>query len=710
MQREATMKTRKSGSFLITILAIAASGCGGDSTPPPTDPSPTASSRIDGVAAVGAAMALANVTVTDQSGDSACTEATVVTTGTGAYTCTLRPDKVAPLLVLVVDPTGAREPLVSVATSLPAAGSALVVNATPLTTALVGQLSPDGRALSVVGNRSLVDVATLAAVTGNVMTQLQPVLAAVGAPADYDPFTTPLVAATPAQAGNTGDQLLEVLRIGNVNGVQTMTTIDQPGVAIPMAGATTNAPQALSAPSLGVQSLAETVRGFAVALNTCFASPAAGRVLAADTTIPAVDGGPSITQFGSACSGLAHPDYRHNGYTFGQAFYARMNDPTMDGAVFSPPEIMRFVDDTSAADDDRAVVNFRFVDSNGNAANFITEARKIAGSATPTRPSPWWLYGNQQRVDSVIRAYHRRIEQLARAGTAPFTNAIASHFQAGFVLFVNKDGPGSSGLRAARVRGPGLPPAGVVLTRPDPGLCTEQSNLNIRRKDGQTDSASATFAADTGNFFRLQRTVGLSGSDATTVRPNPNASTSNNTTTVNWAHPLDYGSSPGNTSYIDYSRLRPNTEYSFEYFYDGETAPRYTYDKLMTTALVPATNASGLQWHALNAATLQYLNPTDALAAAQPSMSLSWTTNPLAPSVLSAGVYSFGGGSTVNQAIVAVVRGASSATAEAPGAVGTCSSGEAFRALTNDGTSRRMIQLRMRMTDGGYRDMTTQFN
>jgi hypothetical protein len=694
---------------LAPLFAAALAACGGGGGGGAGSPSPVA--LIEGTAAIGAAVANANVSITDRSGGSVCTQATIVTSGTGTYSCTLQASKSAPFLVVVTDPSGAHAPMVSVAATTPAAGAALVVNATPLTTALVAQLAPDRNALSVVSDTSLLNLNTLADVTAKVLTQLQPVLTAVGAPAGYDPFSTQIVAATATQAGNTSDQFLETIRISTVNGVPTVSTIDNPaGVAL--ADATTTAPPVLPAPSVTAVSLSESMRLLSKALNDCFAVPLASRVTARDTTIAASAGGPAVTQVAAACQQITHVNYRHNGFTAGQQFYGLLTDANMDTALFSPPELMHFIDDATSSDNDRAVLNLRYVDKNGVAGNIITVAQKFPNTATTQRPTDWWIYGNQQLVDSLVRAYVRRSEQLVPTpGTAPFAGAGPSRFESGIEIFVNKDGPGSTGLRAARVTGPGLPPAGIVLTRPNPATCTDQHWMNIRRKDGLTDDDSATYAtATTTNIFKLQRTVGLTGTDATTLRANPNAGNSNSTGFMDWAHPLDYGAALGSIDFVDFSTLAANTSYQFEFYYDGETAPRYTYAKTMVTPAVPAVRGGSLQWHALSAQTLRYLDPADALAAAQPSIDLAWTANPYAPTVRSAGVYTFGGGVTVNQGRVGVARGATTAVANAPGNDGSCTAGDSFRALTADGTSSRTLQLRLRMLDGSYRDMTSRYN
>ncbi len=657
-----------------------------------------------GTAAVGAALANANVSVTDSTGANVCSQTTVVTNGVGQYTCSVLAGRTAPFLVVVTDPSGAYPPLVSVATTAPAPGTSLVANVTPLTTAIVSRLAPDGNALSVVSNPALIDLTALASITANVLAQIQPVLAAIGAPAGYDPFTTQIVAATAAQGGNTADQVLETLRFTTVAGETRIATVDNPAGSVPLAGAGTTAPPALPAPSPTLLSLNDSMRLIVSSLTDCFALPVSARVLSVDTSIPVTEGGRSVTGMAAACQKVTHPDYLTSGYRFGQRYYGLLNDTAMVGAQFMPAEIMLFIEDTTAADNDVAVLNVRYVDANGNIGNLIEVARKLPGSATAANPSDWWLHGNRRPVDASIRAFTRRNEQLApNPGTAPFTNAGASRYEAGLEVFVNKDGPGSVGLRAARVTGPGLPPAGLVYTRPSSAIVTDQNWLNVRRKDGLTDATSATPAGDVGNIFRVQRTQGLVGAAATAVQPNPNAGNGNNTQFPNWAHPLDYGAPVGSTSYIDFAQLGAFNVYTFEIFYDGETTARHTFTARTLTPVVPATYAGNLRWLSLTPATLGFLTLGDPQATPQTTVGLAWTANPFAETISSAGVFTFGGGQSVADPVVPVARGATSATAVAP-------SGTPFPALSGDGTSSRTIQLRYRMLDGSYKDATTRFN
>lgn len=107
------------------LVTLAGCGGGGDSassnttTPPPATTAPAAKAVMSGTAATGAALANANVTITNSSGNSPCEESSITTTALGTYTCTLKSGETAPFFVVVTDPTGNSAPLVSVATTTP---------------------------------------------------------------------------------------------------------------------------------------------------------------------------------------------------------------------------------------------------------------------------------------------------------------------------------------------------------------------------------------------------------------------------------------------------------------------------------------------------------------------------------------------------------------------------------------------------------------
>lgn len=700
--------------LLATALATAlVAGCGSggssnDEAATPEAPAAPTPPMVRGTVAVGAALAGAELTITDRTGSAACTGTLAPTTAAGTYECSLKDAVQGPLLLVATDPSGAHGPQVAALAVPPLTNGAAVVNLTPLTTAIVGRLAPDGSALTVVATPTLLDAARLSAITQAVVAQLAPVLTALQMPAGYDPFATPLVAATSTQAGNAADRLLDVVRITAVNGVTTLSTVDRPDAPVALADGVTAAPT-LAAPVLAALDLTASLQRASNALTQCFALPLAQRVLSTDTTVALADGGPTLLSVAPACEDITADDYRHNGYTAGQAFYALMTSNRMTGAHFLPPEVLQFVDDTSAADRDAAVINLRYVDASGEAGSLFTVARKFPGTATTTRPTDWWLHGNQFPVDVGITASIRLNEQLApNPGTAPFFNASSTRFESGLNVYVNMRGPGSRGLRAARVKGPGLPNAGLVYTPPMAEICTSQDWLNIQNKDGIVDPAVAVPSYDTGSIFRLQRSLGIEGTAATTARPNPNAG-NRNRSNVLWAHPLDYGREPGSTDYVDFAALHAGASYSFELFYDGETDARHTVTRGLLTAVMPATTGGSLRWNRTTDATREMLDPAKPAGGAQASFNVAWTQDPLAERVRSIGVYTWDAERSVNQGTVAVPRGATAVVANAPTGSG-CESGETFPALLADGISGRSIQLRHRMLDGSSKDTMTRYN
>jgi hypothetical protein len=698
--------------LLAALLAACGGGGGSDGDNTVTPSLPATAGQLLGTAATGAALAGANVAITDASGAQACQEASVVSTAAGNYACTVLADKAAPYVVVVTDPSGAHAPLVSVATATPAAGSTLIVNASPLTTAIIGQLLGSDP-LGAVSHTGALNAAALDALKAKVTAQLAAALASLGAPEGYDPFSTPITAATSGTPGNAADHVLDLLRITGGAGNAQVSTVDNPSGAVALADTSAATPAPLPSAAAGVSTLAEALRQMVPALNTCYAVPAAQRVLATNTSLTAADGGPEITDVAQACEFTVHPAYLNNGYSAGQAFRAMLNDATLDGAVFHAPEITLFIPAATAGESDRAIVNLRYTTQAGLAGNVITVAQRFEGAAAPAARGPgWYLYGNQHPVDTSIGAFVRRMQQLVPSpGTAPFSNAAASRFESGLTFFINKDGPRSNGLRAARVTGPGLPAAGLVYTPPNASICTDQNWLNIRRKDGQTDPAQATPAADTGTVYRLQRTVGLSGTESTTLRANTGATVAGSpTSNLNWAHPSDYGAALGAVDFINYAALTTGANYLIEMFYDGETTPRYSVHKRLLAPAIRATRAAALPWVSLTEATLAYLDPLGAWGGAQATIPLAWARNPAAEDIRSAGVYTASGGISTIDGTISVARGATTALSTAPGAAAGCAGGATFPALTADGSSSRQFQLRYRTSDGSTKDATWRYN
>jgi hypothetical protein len=690
---------------LATAALVAACGGGGGDPPAPA-PAPVVvqTAVLQGTAATGAALANAQVAIVDGSGAAACQEASIVTSGTGSFTCTLKAGETAPFFVSVTDPAGIVAPMVSVATQTPALGSALVVNATPLTTAILAQLAPDHNALTVF-NAHAVDTAALAQTTTNVVSQLQPVLASIGLGAGYDPFTTSITAASPANAGNTADLVLDVVKVGSDNaGNITLATIDNPnGVAMASAG---QAGAPLPAANASVASLSSALQSLASTLNQCFALPVAQRVLSVDTSIAEAQGGSEVTQAAAACENPFDDAFLQNGYRAGQLFYGLLTSSAMTSAQFSVAQVMQYLPKASNPFGyDAAIINIRYLDGAGNAGNNILVAvDKGTGSAT----HDWTLYGNQQPVEVIARAAIRLQQQQADVTRAPFnTTASFSTYQTGLEFFVNKDGPGSTGLTTARVSGPGLPATGLVLNRPIASSEPQQSWLNIADKFGGNPATVATQKTNCScDIFWLQRTQDIVGAGATAIRNNPNGGNNNNVAFPYWAHPLDYGAALGTPSdqYVPFASILVGSQYKIELFYNNSATPTYTFSKTLLSPVIPATRGSFLAWNAPTPATLAILDPANPLGGAASSYTVAWSQNPSAEQIRLVQVFSASGATTVNQGDgISVAKGVTSIVVPAP-------SGLQFQPLDSNGTSSRSIQFLYRTFDNSQKLASYRYN
>ncbi|KQP22564.1 hypothetical protein ASF43_01185 [Pseudorhodoferax sp. Leaf267] len=643
--------------------------------------------------ATGAALAGAAVVVTDRTGTSACTASPVLADPAGAYRCTLVPSAAAPLLLVATDPAGLVEPMVSLTTAVPAAGQVGTANVSPLTTAIVAQLAPNRDAFALARDPALVaalDPASVNAVKANVVRQLAAVISSVQLdPATFDFVSTPFVGGS-----NTGaDSLLDQVRVTFENGVPVVANVLTPGAApVALADATTT-----SAPAVG----ATTVTGFSIteldvfktAFEACFAVPSATRPDSAACDGLFVDDAPSASTGGAT--------YRNSGYDTEGSFGALVASADMDGAKFNRPELLRYTVMNDGRD--QAVINLRFADKNGVGDNRILTVKKFPGTQSATRTSAWWLYGNQRTVNAYVRAAIRKQEQLLPEAFHAQYDVAPSRYQTGLEIFIARPGrgPNSEGLRYARVKGPGLPDAGLVYADAN-GL--PHNWMTIFNTTGVIP-ATQQFANGAQNIFYLQRTLGIVGSDAFNLRTNPYQA-SPTPQFLFWAHPTMYGEAPSASWRFDLSKVPSWSRYAFELFYaapDGSTepTPRVTFSSSIVTPVVPAAYAATQQWHEIPAATRALASDG---APAASTVTLDWVINPYAQRVDSVNVYSYSDATgTVNSPSITVGKSASSQAA-------TASGGGQFPALTTSFYTSRTLQWRYKILDGSYKDQTVQFN
>lgn len=679
----------------LSLAAALLTACGGGGSADSAAPAAT----LQGTAAIGGALAQGEVRIVNAAGRSPCQESAIVTSASGGYSCTLKSGELAPFFVSVVDPAGMVRPLVSVATATPSAGGTLVVNATPLTTAIVAQLAPDGDALSVFRAQA-VDAAALAQVTRHVLAQIAPVLNGLDAPAGYDPFSTRITAATAAGAGNTADLVLDVLKVGtDAAGRTTLGTVDNPA-GVPIATAA-SAGATLASPPAAAAALSSATRAMAQAFEQCYALPVAQRVLARDAGIAASQGGPSVTQADARCQDLTDADFLHDGYRAGQLFYGLLTSEAMTGAKFSVPEVMLYTPASQSRNgQDQAVLNLRYLDASGQPGHLITVAVNTASAAAPA----WVLMGNQAPVDLAVRSTISRLQYVGPAKAN--LDGRGGQFASGLEIFIRKDGPGSSGLTTARVTGPGLPAAGLMLNRPLAAYESQQSWLNIvdKRPADPVEVAGRRGAAG-GDIFWLARTQDLTGSGATTLADNPNASSGLNYT-MQWAHPLDYGAAPGQSAlvYVPFAEMVRGASYQVELFYDGSATPRHTLFTTLLSPVIPATRGSALAWNTANADLLALLDVSAGALAGAARYEFSWAQNLAAEQVGSTQLFSNNNALIVNQGVpTSVARGVTRSTATAP-------DGGVFATLDNTARSSRSVVLNHRMFDGSLKRAVFEAN
>ncbi len=565
----------------------------------------------------------ADVAITNSQGNSPCVETTITTDALGAYTCTLKPGEVAPFFIVVTDPTGESAPLVSVSTTTPTAGVPMTVNITPLTTAIVSQLSTDGNPLSLVG-AGTVDPQALRQATSNVVAQIASVLSSLNAPAGYDPFSTSITAATAEGTGNAADLVLDVVKVAvdSSSGKLAFSTLENPTPVL-LANATSTG-VVLDPPSPGMDSLTKATQLAALAFKNCFAVPLNQRVLGIERNIPVTEGGPSVTGVAEACEDIvadesngAGMDFLHNGYGGGQFLFGLLTSESMTGANFSVPEILAFYPADSNNRYDRAILNIKYVDKDKNPGNVITLASKIPDSATSKNPTSWWLTGNQQGVDVSIRLNIRRVEQLkpSYAAYVSGTNSTNfSTFQTGMQLHVNTAGPGSfkgvDPLMLARLTGPGLPSNGLVYKR---STQAGQASMDLLNKTGSLTVGSQCGNGTTANCPNLwfERTTGISGSAATILATNPN--------NFVWAQPVDN---------VNTGLIVKGAKYRVELFYGSNTStPGYVVNKVLLSDMVPATAGVSQPWNNLGEQSRKVFDPSDSLASAQTALNLDWVQN-----------------------------------------------------------------------------------
>ncbi|MEB0138866.1 MULTISPECIES: hypothetical protein [unclassified Undibacterium] len=613
------------------VLAALLSACGGGSSSTtstsgvavvPPVVIPPVSTSISGVAATGAAILNASVTLTSAAGSKACS---ITDASSAAFVCDTT-GLVAPFLLTVSGVSnGTTVQLSSASTS-----TAGTTNITPITNAIVATTAnadPAGLDFAnfqaiLKSNPSAFDDAKKA-----YQTLLGDLMTATGNQG-ADLVSGKLVAGNSAQ-----DTLLDAIHLDVSGGSITISTMagsadDTPKQLqifvnqTPAQVATGDKTQLPVTATVGGVSVDLTKKSFSaaslanlqLALKNCFSSMVAvrnsksancGGLLVDDVTAPLLAGVPSAYLAGGS-SGSAQ-------------FSSLINDAGMDNAVFSLPQIIRVNSTDSQGNVNKVWLNFTWVRSDGLFGSLDTVAQIV--TAPSTSESGWRLVGNQRTLLSRVRQYATRRIWLNPANATTGTDAYTAELQ----LDIGVADKSGTAVDFAIVTGPGLPAAGMLL-RPSSGVC---STLNLSGQLLATDISGddATVAAtrikaraNCANKFRFAGVAIDPAKQSQFIAP----------TGVNWLTPL--------LTDAQLASIKPFSVYHIRTYQGGvKTVPSHNYEVLTQSAPATPTSLRSYRWQDASAATLAMLKPSSASAfAGGASFPVSWTGRDGVPAVTGA--------------------------------------------------------------------------
>jgi hypothetical protein len=371
---------------------------------------------LGGVAAVGAPLSGAKVTVYDRTGNEVGSQAAV--NEDGAFQTILAPSAAAPFVLVASQQD---DELVSVASD----ASSSNLNITPITNLIASRLSSNGDPKQLVGdvraNPAAASAGAVSAKVAEVNTLLKPVTDAAGIA--IDPLTGKFAA-----NGSGHDRILDTVAINIVpsgSNADVEVAIKPQGSDSAQPNAVTFASNAsqlpaitsVSASSLAPDGITKLIAALAKSITGCFALPLAQRV----------SNGQIVA--GSACQTMfagANPaGYLHNGNTVGPdgAFSGLFSDSST-GTAFG-----NGVFDHTRKNGD-IVLSLRKKDTAGNVSYFRYVARNENGALK--------LIGNQYRYDGGINAFHQLREFVNQPN--------ATYYSVGYTLGVNNsvDAAGNS--------------------------------------------------------------------------------------------------------------------------------------------------------------------------------------------------------------------------------------------------------------------------
>jgi hypothetical protein len=441
------------GLFLLaTCSSLVLLGCGGGSS----SSSSSSGGTISGVAATGAPLENANITITCADGS--------IKTGTanssGQFSVDIGTGCPAPyVLEASVEQADGEQKLVSVHSD--AVSGSATVNITPLTHAISATLASDGNPFTLAANiasektnvtssavqqRNQALVASLSGMIGAAGVSGTPNLITTGFSADRTGLDKLLdnikVTVAPSEVTITNPAGSKVDDMGNVGTASVAENLSSSAITISRA---TDFSRSIGSLPSSIEA-ADIVDSVQAALNACFALPASNRI--------------SGSTLLGACATLTNnyitADYRHDGKNLAAEWNAMMTSSSYDGATFQKPEIIRYF--SSSAADSRALVRFGLMRASGIGEWFVSVAEKSSNTG-----GTWKLRGNQRNYRLGVSAYITREEQVLTRGSGSTQRPAGAYFHSGLNFYFDADSNVQNTVQYVLVKGPGLPTAGLYL-------------------------------------------------------------------------------------------------------------------------------------------------------------------------------------------------------------------------------------------------------
>ncbi len=534
-----TSVTGDSATATFDVAAIDVGGTGGDS-------------GSGGDAGDGAPIKRARVIVTDRNGQ----ERVGQTNDNGSYFIRFPSTFQAPIVTRVITPGGVV--FTSASGEAPAPNKVLRINVNPLTDKIVSDSLPAAvRGTDKSFNGADVDAARLTTATNDLVSSVRAALGSAGvsgvsgAATQFDP-----VKSVYKYDGTGVDAVLESLthtRNPNTGATELRAKlqgirVDTSGLPIPPALVTSASPLAtaqVALPTSPALTFAK-VSAWIAQMNAC---------LAADPQSP-----PAICDDVSGRQFIAR-DYLNDSRDWREDMAALYSNPGrrhVQGSTFRNPVVLGIGRFSGSTQDDMVLVEVvvrqpRTGPLAAQVASDVEYPKLLVFRRDDTLQQAvagnWILQGNMQRYLAAVSTNVVRVEQTNPNMQQDPSGRNQSRVEVQLGLFFGRAryDPASgnyvdSGVRAVRVRGPGLPGAGVVLVPPNvPRL----SWMVVHNKQGSVPLQS-TFTAASGNAMALAW-----------------SSPTGQSLTQSWpAQRADYLDAP----ISDFSGLAGFAEYTFEIF------------------------------------------------------------------------------------------------------------------------------------------------